>query len=101
MGKNMIYQVRTYNTLCGAKKYFEDKKDVQSFVKTVVSKTEEFRVFSRKNLPIHIRTKVSSDEIQAGVEIIRIDPAVLPEWRTFFGEEIEICNPSIIAEKND
>lgn len=95
----MIYQVRTYDTLCRSKKYFLSNEEIKNHIQEVTKQTEKFRklwsitLSESKTHSLPYPIKVTKTQIQMGVEITCIEENTLQNWQSFFGEPAEISDP--------
>lgn len=90
----MIFQLRSFGSLCGSKKCFERISDLRRHIDDIVEKTLSFRA---ENPEISGRMgwgkKISQDELKNYISILTIDPSVEPGWKRLLGNDIEIKNP--------
>lgn len=91
-GQIMLFQLRTSNDLCGFKGLFLQKDGIRRKIAEVVNETEKFR----RDLKPEVlqlcgwRESVSTRELENGIEIVSIDETVMPDYLTYFGQEIKL-----------
>lgn len=88
----MIFQLRTSNDLCGFKGLFFNRAAIKKKISEVVKETEKFRKDLNPEILQLCQWKeiVSMKELENGIAVISIDETVMPDYLTYFGQEIKL-----------
>lgn len=84
----IIYQVRTMADLCPCKKYVTTRKEIPGIIKEAVEYTKKFRKsLQAKGISAHWTVEVTKKEVLEGVEVVKINTELLPEYERILGKE--------------
>lgn len=90
----IMYQIRTFNSLCFSKKYVKTKKELNDHIKEVISATNKYR----KGNPDEAKNRkwektVNKKDLEEGIEVLSIDNDLLPEFQSILGKYQGITDP--------
>ena len=90
-----MWQVRSFGTLCSSKRYLSEAGDIKKYISEVVKASEEWR---KKQTEVKLNLlgwtlKVTHEQLLSGIEIVKIDVSLCPDWKSIFGESKPIGAP--------